>query len=195
MKLIDRIHSETELKSVRAQIDRVIQKRLGSALSQRKLDEFVADFIGAKDFNTAMGLVRMAESIPQGVEVHKSMKPAHSSMANAEENIEGWYRIMLAIEKQGYATGDDIQEMLDDTVFDFVGTSQWISDNVNNQGWEAQIRAIAAEMCLSQLLFRASELTGITEDDLRRCVAEAAAEMANGGRIKDEFDVRSHIGY
>lgn len=195
MKLIDRIHSEAELKSVRAQVGRVIYKRLGSALGQRKLDELVADLVGAKDFNTALGLARMGESIPKGVEVHNAMKSVHSSMGNTKENIAGWYCVMLGLERQGYATGDDIQEMLDDSVFDSVGSSKWISDNVNNQGWENQIQAIAAEMCLSQLLFRTSELTGITENDLRRCVAESACHVINGSGVEDAFDVRSHIGY
>lgn len=196
MKMVDRIHSEEELKSVRNQLGRVIKQRLGSKLSNRKLDEFTADFLGAKDFNTALGLAKMAESIPVGVEVYgKNVGPAHSSQSNTDANIKGWYRVLRAIVTQEYADEEDVQDMLDETVFDFVGTTKWISDNVNNQGWERQIQAIASEMALSHLRHRTSEISGVTEEDLKRCVAEAAAQVVNGTDEETPFDISFHVGY
>lgn len=196
MKMIDRVHSVEELKSLRNQLHRVIKKRLGSKLGKRKLDEFTADFLGAKDFNTALGLAKMNESIPVGVKVHPTTSfSTHSSNSNTDDNIKGWYRVLDAIVKQKYAEEQHVQETLDETVFDFVGTTKWISENVNNQGWERQIQAIASEMCLSQLRSRISEVTGIAEEDLKRSVAEASAEVSEGVGTEVLFELHSHIGY
>lgn len=198
MKLIDRIESKAELKSVRDQIGRVIEARLGSPLKGRKLDEFTADLLGAKDFNTAMGLMGIAESIPKGVE---SFRKTPGSNRNDEVNVKAWYYVLLGVVKDEYADEADLQDMLDHSVDDFVGTSHWISDNINNQGWERQIQAIASEMALSLLRHRVSEITGITEPDLDECVNKCAS-MIRDGFFNAEFapdilafSVNKHIGY
>lgn len=195
MQMIDRIHSTDELKSFRNQVGRVIQKRLGSKLSQRKLDEFTADLLGTRDFNTAMGLAGMAESIPKGVETFRNTPKSNQ---NEELNRQAWHSVLKGVVWDGYASEEEVQELLDGAVDDFVGMSEWISENINNQGWERQIEAIASEMALSQLRGRLSEITGIENEDIDRCVNEAAAQISNEDdplHAKFPFSVNMHVGY
>lgn len=186
MQLINRIENTDELKSFRDQVGRVIEKKMGSPLKGRKLDEIAAEFLGAKDFNTAMGLVRMSESIPKGVETFRNTP---RSNANHGLNIQAWYSVLLGVVKDEFADEEGVQDMLDDTVYDFVGTTKWVSDNVNNQGWERQVEAIASEMALSQLRDRVFELTGIPDSDLDRCVSQCACLINN-----DYMEVGSSFG-
>lgn len=195
MQLINRIENTTDLKSFRDHVGRTIERRLGSPLKGRKLDEFTADLLGVKDFNTALGLVGVNESIPKGV-ITQYTEATHSSNANTPSNIGAWVRVLMGLAEEGYTEHEDMQDLLDETVFDFVGSAKNISDAVNNQGWDVQVGAIASQMALSQLRFRVSEITGVLEDDLKRCVAESACDIENNASVTwTPFSVRTHVGY
>lgn len=192
MKLIDRINSEEELKSVRDQLGRVIKERLGSGLGKRKLDEFTADFLGAKDFNTALGIARMAESIPVGVETNKKASKSD------EFDVLGWNSVLKGVAWEGYASEEEVQDLLDECVDDHVGMSWAISEEINNQGWIRQIAAIASTMSLSHLKIGLSEMTGIQVNDIERCLNEAKAQITNSVGLSNgdfPFRVGEHIGY
>ena len=196
MNLIDRIYSVDELKSFRDHVGLMIEDRFGSPLKGRNLDEFTADLLKAKDFNTAMGLARIAESVPKGVITHQKTQ---NSLNGEELKIRAWFCVLTGCIADGYISAADAEVVMDEAVDEFVGTSQDISDNINNQGLEQQVRAIASKHCLPLLKVEVSDATGITVKDLERCLEECEAQLMNLSEKDAEaltpFDVRLHVGY
>lgn len=74
-------------------------------------------------------------------------KPATASDDNKEAPVT--MGDIVYAEIKDHDSIDDIQEAMDEVVFDHVGTSQHVSDNVNNAGLEAQINAVVSSVSMS----------------------------------------------
>ncbi|MCP1674300.1 hypothetical protein J2T57_001402 [Natronocella acetinitrilica] len=127
MKLIDRIESKSELLAAKDRIAMVLRDRLSLNLRQGRLNEVTAALLGARDWNTAVGVVSKREHEPV----------ADRRAAIAAEAFVGDLRD---------ATNQDRLDVFclafDDLVFDHIGTSEAVSREINNQGPVAQIRAL-----------------------------------------------------
>ena len=135
MQFINRIHSKEELLSFRNQLGKVIEKHTGSPFGERKLNEATAHFLGLKDFNTAAGILNNEDM-------------AHNTL---KINSKSWYLLIRCLTSQNFIDTSGIQEDLDDLVYDFVGTGKHISNDINNQGWFAQITALLNENAYKEI--------------------------------------------
>jgi hypothetical protein len=123
MQFITRIYTIEEFKTLRNQLGKTIETKLGSRLGQRKLDEVFSDFLGVSDFNTAIGI----------------MKNKDEKTEELDKNANRWLMVLSTLVFEKLIDVNVIQEDLDELVFDFIGTGKHVSNNINNQGWITQL--------------------------------------------------------
>lgn len=175
--IISHMTSMDDLRAFRRYAASVLESHLGSPIKGRKLDELVAELAGASDWNTAVGMIHVAEarakqSGNEGVRVtaESSPKPFEAS----------WHSTLLGLVVEGYISEAHMDLTMDMAVDELVGTSQWISDNINNQGYEAQLAAIKDSGSAGQLSHRIATATGIPLATLKRCNLEAWQAIVRG---------------
>lgn len=65
MNIIDKVKTRGELFSLRDHIAKTLRIDLGMDIKQRKIDEITAHIIGAKNWNTAYGMVLKIDPLPE----------------------------------------------------------------------------------------------------------------------------------
>ena len=86
----------------------------------------------------------------------------------------GFMEILIA--EIGMTRGQDLMnaciEAMDESVFDVIGTAEWVSENINNQGLSAQVQALA-EAHRTDAVFAALASVEIFEEHLlKQCKAQ-----------------------
>lgn len=147
MQFINKIETIEELKAFKKQLGKTIERKLGSPLGERKLNETTADFLGVRDYNTAMGIISLRNDCKRDIsffeEVEKNAhKPKKEKATDTPLMVRAWVFLLNQIVVKNLLNEEEIQIILDEFIFDFFGDSKRISDNINNQGWQAQINAI-----------------------------------------------------
>lgn len=193
--LISNMTSLNDLKAFRRYAGSVLAENLGSPIKGRKLDELVAQLAGAKDWNTAVGIInKQSATLPEPNAYNPSQEIKGASAPNGL--LLAWDSVISGLVAGGYISGIDKDLMMDEAVDELVGTSEWIADNVNNQGQFVQLVHINRAQSLPLMWRRISEATGITEDDLKACVEAARTEiMAYPDLSGQPFDIQSVTKY
>lgn len=114
------------------------------------MDQITADLIGASSWEEALACVKKYEQDDNLLAIQ----------------TKGWHCLLLGLIQDGYVSEADAQILLDEVVDDAVGTSETISEIINNAGPEAQIRAIAEERCLKVLENRLHVMIGLSREDM-----------------------------
>jgi hypothetical protein len=184
MNLIDTVSSKNQLLAVRDHFQSTLKHslgaRLGKAFGQRNFDELTAKLLGAADFNTAIGVVT------KHTQAESSNEADHYIVAS---DYNGFCAVIAGLLYKDYINENELYEITDEVVFEHIGTSKSVSNDINNQGYEKQLYELNARCAISALYFPLSEVTGVTVPDLKRCVLEASQS-----RIK-VFDVSQCTGY
>jgi hypothetical protein len=138
--LIDHLDSPAALLATRDQIRKVLKNDLQINLKkEHRLNEVVAHLLGAKDFQTAMGLVE--------------------KKANTDSACLGTPLVAYLHSRLGDVEVDDLNEGLIDLIYDALGTSEQISD-LNNAGLAAQCHQLLSQGYARNLM---DELTTLTD--------------------------------
>jgi hypothetical protein len=184
MNLIDTVSSKNQLLAIRDHFQSTLKhslgSRLGKAFGQRNFDELTAKLLGSTDFNTAIGVVT------KHTQAEASDDADHYSVAS---EYNGFCAVIAGLLYKDYISENELYDVTDEVVFDQIGTSKSVSNNINNQGYEKQLYELNARCAISALYFPLSEVTGLTLPDLKRCVLEATRS-----RVK-VFDVSQCTGY
>lgn len=144
MQLIDHIHSESELISVRDHLQKVLAAELSITPKLRRVNEVTAKLIGVADWNTALGVI-----------AHKTTVSS-SFPGDSPESI---YSFLCAL-----SNGDPENSFalsLDDMVFDHCGTSKSHSV-INNAGVREQVSAIIKSIGIDNFWLEMSNTLAIT---------------------------------
>lgn len=185
MNLIDSIQNKDELINFRNHVQGVLKRRLGARIGksfgQREFDELTAEVLGVANLNTALGILANREG------AEPPLKADDRYCVSSELN--GLCSVIAGLLAQDYVSEADLFDVLDDLVFEHVGTSKAVSDNINNQGYERQIMALKAQMALSCVYEPLSEAAGLKLSDLKKAV-----DLATRSRVR-EFDVTGLVGY
>ena len=79
MNIIDKVKTRVELFSLRDHITKTLKQDLGLDLKQRKIDEISAHILGAKNWNTAYGMVVSIDPLPKKPRLILAKPPAEPS--------------------------------------------------------------------------------------------------------------------
>lgn len=165
MSLFKLIANETDLNTEKSNILRVLEKELSITLkSQRRQNEVVAKLLGAKDWNTLIGVVKnnQADNNVAPVKVGGLV----TQYLRRRFNIEADFII------------SELCEEMDECVMDCHGTSQKVSDEINNQGLDVQLDSlinpnipVLTSHTLKHLLSEGvwdviKEVSGVTPEDV-----------------------------
>ena len=130
MSLYKSITTEQALKSEKSRILSYLENKLSITFkSQRKQNEVVSGILGAADWNTLIASVRSSQD---------------TTKSDDKVNI-GQMLIDCIHFNLGFKAESVIQDMnseFDDIVFDYYGTSQDVSDTINNMGLEVQLNSL-----------------------------------------------------
>ena len=191
MQFIDKIETIDELKAFKKQLGKTIERKLGSPLGDRKLNEAVADFLGVHDFNTAMGIVSLKKETKRDIEFFEksatNKKPKKNKTPVIPMVIRAWVFVFNQFVVKNILSEEDIQIILDDFIFDFFGNSKRISDNINNQGWAAQVNAINNSGYINEFMKEFATSSDMSPDFLAYSLAESMFHLQQNPR-QDEYE-------
>lgn len=185
MHIITQMTSVDQLKAYRDHVGRVLDRKCGSPKG-RKLDELAAELAGAKDWNTAVGMIkRQADALLEPDSYKLPSEVPDMSWVN------GCHAVLLGLVSNKLITEADLDLLMDEAVDQLVGTSQWISDNVNNQGYVEQLKAISQhDGVLEFVAHHLAAKTGIRVDTLFENTDQASHDiMLNPDRLGLPFDL------
>lgn len=191
MQFIDKIETIDELKAFKKQLGKTIERKLGSPLGERKLNEATADFLGVRDYNTAMGIVSLKKEAKRDIEffekVSTDTKPEKDKTQVFPMVVRAWVFLLNQFVVKNILVEEDIQIILDDFIFDFFGSSPRISDNINNQGWAAQINAINNSGYINEFMKEFATSTGMNFDFFAYSLAESMFYFQQNPK-QDEYE-------
>jgi len=181
MSLIQSITSQENLLSTRDHFQKTLKetlgKRLGKSFGQRDFDELIAKLLGAKDFNTAMGMVP----------AHKPASAVHDEHYTVSSEYNALCAVVTGLLAQNYLPNVELYGMLDELIFVHVGSTKEISDMVNNQGYQRQLLELQRVGALSSVYEPLADEADMTVNDLRACVQEATRNQVRF------LDIRSFL--
>jgi hypothetical protein len=85
MTIIDRFNSQEDFLKFRDHLGTVMAEKMSLPLKPRKLDELVAMVVGAKDFNTALGMIASA---PKAAAEERMILPAILSTTDGSRSVK-----------------------------------------------------------------------------------------------------------
>ncbi len=191
MQFIDKIETIDELKEFKKQLGKTIERKLGSPLGERKLNEAAADFLGVRDYNTAMAIVSLKKEAKRDIEffekVSTNTKPEKEKTQVFPMVVRAWVFLFNQFVVKNILIEEDIQIILDDFIFDFFGNSPRISDNINNQGWAAQINAINNSGHINEFMKEFATSSELDFNFFAYCLAESMFYLQQK-RKQDEYE-------
>lgn len=194
MNLINEFSDQKEFLNYRDFVRQVLENN-GVNVKSRRVDEIAAQLAGARNFNTAMGMVKpRADDLltPDTYKMPLEIKGATAPNAL----LLAWDSVISGLVSGGYIAEADKDLMMDEAVDELVGTSQWISDNVNNQGQFTQLVHINRAHSLPLMWERVSDATGVTVAHLKECVEAAQKQILDDPENSTEpFDICSITHY
>jgi len=132
MPLFTLIPDEKALESEKSRLLQYLADELSITFkSERRRHEVVAKLLGAKDWNTLIGIVRKKTS-----EVVVVREPVRVG-----EFITTYLHGRFGI--RAYEVISELIEAMDECVFNRYGDAKWVSDKINNQGLDVQLNHLA----------------------------------------------------
>jgi len=191
MQFIDKIETIDELKAFKKQLGKTIERKLGSPLGERKLNEATADFLGVRDYNTALGIVSLRKEIKRDIDffekIPTKIKPEKEKTHIIPMVVRAWVFVFNQFVIKNILIEEDIQIILDDFIFDFFGNSPQISDNINNQGWAAQINAINNSGYINEFMKEFATSSDMSLDFFAYSLAESMFYLQQNPK-QDEYE-------
>ena len=191
MQFIDKIETIDELKAFKKQLGKTIERKLGSHLGERKLNEATADFLGVRDYNTALGIVSLRKEIKRDIDffekIPTKIKPEKEKTHIIPMVVRAWVFVFNQFVIKNILIEEDIQIILDDFIFDFFGNSKRISDNINNQGWAAQVNAINNSGYINEFMKEFATSSDMSADFLAYSLAESMFYLQQNPK-QDEYE-------
>jgi len=129
LSLCELIPNENALESEKTRLLRALESELSLTFkSERRKNEIVAKLLGAADWNTLIGVVRR--------------KKEHTTRPDVKVGalIVSYLENRFGMNAHGITSG--LTEVMDEFVFDRHGTSQRVTDTINNNGLEAQLDSL-----------------------------------------------------
>lgn len=195
MQFIDKIETIDELKAFKKQLGKTIERKLGSPLGERKLNEATADFLGVRDYNTAMGIISLRKDTKRDVDFFEKAttsmtKPKKDKTQATSLMVRVWVFLFNQLVANNVVNDEEIQIILDDFIFDFFGSSPRISDNINNQGWAAQIEAVINSGYIHEFMREFSVCSELGYESLGNALAKSLSFLENN-QNQDEYEEKS----
>lgn len=195
MQFIDKIETIEELKAFKKQLGKTIERKLGSPLGERKLNEATADFLGVRDYNTAMGIISLRKETKRDVDFFEKattsmLKPKKDKSQATPLMVRVWVFLFNQLVANNVVNDEEIQIILDDFIFDFFGSSPRISDNINNQGWAAQIEAVINSGYIHEFMREFSVGSELGYESLGNALAKSLSFLENNLN-QDEYEEKS----
>lgn len=192
MQFIDKIETIDELKAFKKQLGKTIERKLGSPLGERKLNEATADFLGVRDYNTAMGIISLRKDTKRDVDFFEKAttsmtKPKKDKAQATPLMVRVWVFLFNQLVANNVVNDEEIQIILDDFIFDFFGSSPKISDDINNQGWAAQIEAVINSGYIHEFMREFSVGSELGHESLGNALAKSLSFLENN-QNQDEHE-------